>query len=285
MIESLTSADIANTVSMMRSLHKGPILVVEGVTDSRLFGKFVDRDGVRIVTAHSKENVRRSVGEAWGARGDKRVLGILDADLDRLCGKRHNPPVFVTDKRDMETMIMSTPALDDVLAEYADPGLLAAFEERHGKVGDAVARASYPIGLLMLVSSRERLGLCFKNMDYQSFINKRTLAIDVRGMIGDVFSQSSVIGAGKREIADKIAEEEEVLDDPWAAARGHDAVSVLALGLSETFGAYNGKDMKYGQASGALRLAFSLAYFKETELYKDTLKWSEKHNYALWVTR
>jgi len=285
MRDNLTSADIANSISMLRSSHKGPILVVEGVTDCRLFGKFVDRDEVKIVPAFSKDNVRRSVSEVWGARRDTKVVGIVDADLDRLCKKTYHPPIFLSDKRDMETMILSSGALYDVLSEYADPELLEKFEQNHGRTGDAIARATYPVGLLMFISSRERLGLSFKNLDYSAFISKKTLAIDIRRMIEEVFSQSINIGVGKKELADKISEEEEVLDDPWIAVRGHDAVSVLAIGLAETFGAYNGRDLKAGQVSGALRLSYNFGYFEDTDLYKNTVKWSKKNNFVLWITQ
>ncbi|MCL1979192.1 MAG: DUF4435 domain-containing protein [Methanomassiliicoccaceae archaeon] len=285
MIGNLTSSDIANTISMLRSYHKGPIIVVEGVTDSRLFGKFVDKDEVKIVSAFSKENVRWSVAEVWGRRNDKRTIGIIDADIDRLYGKTYNPPIFLSDKRDLETMIMSTRAMDDVLVEYSDPELLEDFEKRYGKVGDVVARSSYPVGLLMFISARDKMGLSFKNIDHTAFINKNTLAIDVRKMIEEVFSQSLNKGIGKKELADMIAEEEEVLDDPWIAARGHDAVCVLAIGLSEAFGSYNSKGLNGGQVSGALRLAFGLEYFKGTDLYRDTLKWSQKNNFVLWITQ
>jgi len=285
MISELTSSDIANTVSMLRSSHKGPIIVVEGVTDGRLYGKFIDKDEVRIVAAFSKDNVRRSVSEIWGRRGDKKVIGILDADLDRLCGKAYSPPLFLSDKRDLESMIMSTGALEDVLTEYADPELLEGFEEKHGRVRDVLASSACPVGLLMFVSSRERIGLSFKNIDHSAFVDRRTLAIDVRAMIGEVFSQSLNKGIGRKELADMIAEEGSKLDDPWNAVRGHDAVAVLAIGLTETFGSYNSAGIKEGQVSGALRLAFGFDYFAGTDLYRDTTRWSERNNFALWVTR
>lgn len=285
MKDNLTSSDIANSISMLRSYHKGPILVVEGVTDSRLFGKFIDKDEVKIVSAFSKENVKRAVSEVWGRRNDKTIIGILDADIDRLLGKKYSPPLFFPDKRDMETMIMSTRAMDDVLSEYSDPDLLEEFEKRNGKVVDAVAKAAYPIGLLMFISAREKIGLCFKDLDHSTFVSRRTLAIDTRKMIDEVFAQSLNKGISKKELIDMIAEEEEVLDDPWIAVRGHDAVSVLAMGLSETFGSYNSKDINAGQLSGALRLAFSFDEFKETDLYKDTLKWSQKNNFVLWISQ
>jgi hypothetical protein len=285
MRDNLTSADIANSISMLRSSHKGQILVVEGVTDVRLFCKFIDRSEVKIVPAFSKDNVRRSVSEVWGNRGDKKVIGIVDADLDRLYKKTYLPPMFLSDKRDMETMIMSTRALDDVLSEFSDPVLLGSFEDKHGKVSDVLTRATYPVGLLMFISSRERMGLSFKNLEYSNFINKNTLAIDIRKMIDEVFTLSINIGTGKRELADMIAEEEEILNDPWIAVRGHDAVSVLAIALAETFGSYNSKDIKSGQVSGALRLAFNFSYFEETDLFKDTMKWAQRNNFVLWVTQ
>ncbi|MDR1690940.1 MAG: DUF4435 domain-containing protein [Candidatus Methanoplasma sp.] len=285
MIDNLTSADVANNISMLRSAHKGPIVVVEGVTDCRLYSKFIDRGEVKIVSAYSKDNVRRSVTEVWGRRNDKKIIGILDADIDRLCRKTYRPPIFITDKRDLETMIMSTGALDAVLAEYSDLDLLEAFENEHGAVRDVLARSTYPIGLLMFISSRDRLGLNFKNMDHLYFINRKTLAIDIRKMIDEVFSQSMNKSHSKKELADLISEEEELLDDPWIAARGHDAVSVLSIGLSEIFGSYNSRGMKDGQLSGALRLAFGLDYFESTDLYKETTEWSRKNNFTLWITQ
>ena len=285
MIDELTSFDIANSVSMLRSSHKGPILVVEGVTDSRLYGKFIDKDEVKIVIAHSKNNVQRSVSEVWGRRSDKKVIGILDPDLDRLFGKRSNPPVFFTDKRDLESMMLSTGALYDVLAEYSESDELEKFEGKYGKIGDVLARAAYPIGLLMFVSAREGIGLSFKEIDHSLFINRRTLEIDVMKMINVIFSQSINKGVGKKNLADMISEEEETLDDPWIAVRGHDAVAVLAIGLSETFGSYNCKNIKGGQVSGALRLAFGFDYFKDTDLYNDTVKWSSKNDFILWVSQ
>ena len=285
MIGELTYSDIANTISMTRSYHKGPIIVVEGVTDSRLFGKFISRSEVKIIVAYSKDNVRKSVSEVWGVRKDRGVIGIIDADLDRLFGKKISPPIFFTDKRDMETMIMSTRALDDVLAEYSDTEELDAFEEKYGKIGDVLARSAYPIGLFMFISARENYGFSFKNIDYASFISRKTLAIDMPRMIEEVFRNSLNKGVGKKDLADMISEEEEILDDPWIAVRGHDVVSILAIGLSEAFGSYNSKHIDYGQVSGALRLAFGIDYFKDTDLYKDTVRWSRVNNLILWVTQ
>ena len=285
MIENLSSSDVANNISMLRSAHNGPIIVVEGVTDSRLYGKFIDKDDVKIVIGYSKDNVRRSLAEIVGRRGDRKVLGIMDADLDRLSGKKYDPPLFLSDKRDLETMILSSPALEDVLTEFADEDLLKEFEKTKGEVRDVLARSSYPIGLLMYISSRDRIGLNFKDLDYKFFINGKSLSIDVRKMIDEVFVQSMNKGIGKKELMDLISEEEEILDDPWIAIRGHDAVFILSIGLNDAFGSYNSKNMKSGELAGALRLSFGMEYFKETEIYKNISKWSLKNNLQIWITQ
>ncbi|MEE3363445.1 MAG: DUF4435 domain-containing protein, partial [Methanomethylophilus sp.] len=112
MIDQLSSSDIANEVSMMRSAFKGTVLVVEGVSDSRLYGKFIDRENVRIIIAHSKNNVMQSVNLLRDKRKDNAVLGIIDRDMDALLGRKRSPPLFPTDKRDLESTILASPAFD-----------------------------------------------------------------------------------------------------------------------------------------------------------------------------
>ena len=96
MREYITSDDICNQISMERTVFKGTFLVVEGVTDERLFEKFIDKDQVKIIEAHSKDNVRNSVKDMASVRKDGRVIGIVDPDLDRLRGRKVKPPLFFT---------------------------------------------------------------------------------------------------------------------------------------------------------------------------------------------
>ncbi len=285
MIDNITASDIANEISMLRSAFKGTVLVVEGITDSRLYSKFIDKNGAKVVIAYSKDNVRHSVAECSGKRNDQKILGIIDADIDHLTGKMYSPPIFVTDERDLETTILRTSALDDVLTEYADQDALSQFEKRFGKVRDVIARSSYPIGLLMYISVRDGIGLSFKDLEYYNFIDKKTLAIDVKRMVDDIFMHSSSKSIGKKELIDRIESEEELLDDPWIAARGHDAVFILLIGFVNIFGSYNCCSMNAGKLGGALRLAFGYDDFRETDLYKYTLQWSMKYNFTLWMDR
>lgn len=285
MRELLTSDDICNEISMERTVFDGTFLLVEGVTDSRLFGKFLDRDSSELLVAHSRDNVERAVREMGSRRGDSLVIGIVDADLDLLHGKAVKPPLFRTDCRDMEMMIVRSNALDDVIDEYVEAEKAEQFEERFGPVRDALVSASYPIGLLMCISQDRGLGLCFKNLDFQRFINPRSLALDAKAMVGEVLEASSSSRIGRKQLYDMLLEETEMLDDVWKAARGHDTIAILLIGLRRGFGSFNARDLDAGSLSGDLRLAFSDEDFKDTDLFRSTSEWAQTAGVSLWMVR
>ena len=283
MRELLTPEDICNEISMGRAAFDGVYLVVEGVTDSRLYGKFLDKRAATVIVAHSRDNAEKTVREMSRNRRDGRVIGIVDADLDLLKGRRAEPPLFRTDKRDLETMIISSGALDDVVDEYGDTEKVGRFEERRGSIREAVLDASYPIGLLMFISAEMGLGLSFKDLDFRRFIDSRTLSLDARAMVSEVVDSSANHHVSERELFSLLSDRAHALDDRWKAARGHDAVSILLMGLRDGFGSYNAHRLDEGGLGGALRLAFSDADFASTRLYEDTSEWSKSVGATLWA--
>ena len=282
MREFLTTEDICNELSMERTVFDGAFLIVEGITDSRLFGKFVDRGEVNIVIAHSKDNVRGVVKEMSGRRRDRRTLGIMDPDLERLRGRHAVAPLFHTDCRDMEMMAIRSNALDDVISEYGDPEKVDRFEERFGPIRDALVSSSYPIGLLMFVSQERGLNLSFKNLTFNRFINPASMALDARQMVSEVLDNSRSARIGRKELLRVLNDEAEQLDDMWEAARGHDTISILLIGLKRSFGGFNASGLDEGSLGGALRLAFSDECFRSTQLYHDTTEWAEGAGIPLW---
>ncbi len=281
--DDVTASDIANEISMMRSVFGGTFLVVEGVTDSRLYSKFADPVHVRIIIAHSKDNVRHSVVECQTKRRDGRVIGIADADLDRLLNRRCVPQVFLTDRNDMESTALCSRALQDVLAEYGDQEKIKAFENRHGKISDALAKAAGPVCILMYISYKKGMNLNFKDLDHSRFINPKTLENDIPRMVSEVYSQSMGQMYPKNAIADQVrAMQKSMENDLWQAVRGHDAVAVLAMALRESFGSYNASHIREGELGGAIRLAYGPSYFKESRLYRESGKWCEDHKIDLW---
>ena len=270
---------------MMRTGFDGTILVVEGITDSRLYSKFTDRKDVRLVIAHSKDKVRTSVTLLHDKRGDDKVVGIIDSDLDRLKHKRPRGPVFMTDCRDAESMMIVSDALDDVLAEYGDQDKLALFEEKFGDIRDRIMEGAYPVGLLMYVSERNGLGLSFKSLDFKAFIDSRNLECDIRAMINESIANTNSERTSAKYTSRLLSAEMEKNHDMKEVCRGHDLVKVLLVGLRDNFGGSNAKHLREGELGGALRLAYDDDVFVKTQLYKDTKEWCEEVGTPLWNIR
>jgi len=282
MREYIRPADIANEISMKRSLFDGSFLVVEGVTDSRLYGKFVDKNECDIVVAHSKDNVRMSVREIFRRRNDRKIIGIIDSDADRLKGIVHGRPLFVTDCRDVESLMIKSRALENVLSEYGDANRIDTFTERYGEIRDVILASCYPLGILMYISDVNNHGLSFKDPDHASFLNRGNLKADIDAMLDSLLSQSPHSRVTKEELEMQLENELNEERDPWDVCRGHDMVAVLTMGLRDIFGGYNSQFIRSGGVAGALRLAYDKETFRATRLFKDTTEWCASEGMNVW---
>ena len=278
-LQSLTADDVANEISMTRSVFKGTYVVVEGTTDVRLYGKFKS-ENTKIIAACSKTNVKNAVSECR-RRSDRAVIGIVDRDIDGMLGKSSQEPIFETDRHDMESTLMCTSALDGVLAEYGDAELLKRYSGVEG-VRDRVGRAAAPICLLMYISRRRGMSLSFKDLDHGLFVNRKSLTTDVRRMVEEVYSHSMAQIYDAQHASDMVKELLKETEDVWDAVRGHDAVSILTIGLKNAFGAYNAKGLNDNAVSGALRLAYSEKEFAASELCKKSSAYAAKTGIPLW---
>ena len=182
----------------------------------------------------------------------------------------------------MEMMIIRSNALQDVLDEYCDQELLAKFTETVGPVREALVSASYPLGLLMYVSQMEGLNLSFKDLEFERFINPRTLSLNAGSMVDTVIFNSKNCRMSRKAILSRLDREAQDLEDQWDAARGHDTVNILLIALKKNFGSFNSRGLNEGELGGALRLAFSDQCFSETDLYRNTRQWAADNGVRLW---
>ena len=282
MREYIDSRDVANTVMMLATAFDGTIAVVEGITDRRLYGKFFDKEKVEVVIAHSKSNVRNTIRETFKERNFRRVVGIIDADLDRLTGRAHKAPLFLTDTRDSEGMMLNSKAFDDILDEYGDRDRMDRFTDSHGSIKKAIMAAAYPIGLLMYLSETKGLGFSFKDLDYDYFIDRKSLRCDIKRMIENIMSRSRAARhVSVKNVYQMILTEEE--HEKKDVCRGHDLMAVMAIGLKYIFGANNSRGLNDDILSGSFRLAYDRDDIESTELYRESSEWCKENDLALWV--
>ena len=282
MKDCISQSDVANEVSMMRSSFGGTVLIVEGVSDARLYTKFIDRENVKILIAHSKNNVLETVSTLRNRRGDGSVIGFVDKDMDGMLGKRRNPPIFATDRRDVESTILSSPALNDVLAECGDTEKIRSFVAKYGEVSESLAKAACPIGLLMYISYRKGMNLSFKDIDHLKYVSTVSLKPDIPRLVANIFASSMPQRYSRGSITEQLRPAAEECGASWDIARGHDAVAVLRIALRYTFGSYNCRNITDGEVGGALRLAYSRQYFGTSELFKDSSEWCRNNGLVLW---
>jgi len=281
MREFITAEDICNQISMNRSLFKGTIVLTEGNTDKRLYGKFIDQKEARIIPALSKNNAKKALS-IMQKRGDQTIMAILDRDLDDLFGKTVKEPMFYTDLRDMEMIVITTDALDSVLDEYADEEKLTLYTDLYGPVLDNVLEGAYHLGCLMYVSVRNGYNLNFKDYRMSDIVDRRTMAVDVRKMIDVVIGATANCRVSPKLLLRQLESAEDEITDRLHMSRGHDSVRILQVGLNSIFGSYNARSLTEGALSGSLRIAYSRESFESTDLYRNTSKWAESKGLRVW---
>lgn len=276
--------DIANTVRMMRPLFTGTVVLVEGDTDARVYGKFTDSEKCQVMPTFGKSN---ALGALDILRKDNRdgVVSIIDSDFWALDGiEPDDDNVFVTDTHDLETMIISSPAFDAVLAEF---GSRTRIEKLKRPITEIIVEAAQPIGYLRWLSSpkKDNLYLSFRDVDIPAIIDRsgKPITVNIGLMLkilrktsrGAPFNISRV-----RKKLDTLLEEQ--AHDPWHVARGHDLVHILAVGLREFFGNRVGRTVTYDQIDRILRLSYGYLEFSASKLYESLKKWeSDNPDYKI----
>lgn len=269
---------IANKIIMTRS-YPGKaslaFLIVEGTTDKNLYQTYINTIVCQIVVADGRDNTREALAilERESCRG---VLAIVDADFDVLEGKTpQSPNLFMTDTHDLEMMLIQSPALEKVLAEFGSEDKIARFVTTHGKdVRSFLLESARSIGYLRWLSARENLALKFEGMGFEKFIEKDTLKIDILKLIRLVQGRSVAHTAQKRSLDTDIHEKIKLLSndshDLWHVCCGHDITCILSFGLQKTIGS---KRMEPDMVEICLRLAYEYTYFRQTKLYVSVKQW------------
>lgn len=278
MKSSLNGYDIANTARMTRSRHSGAIMIVEGEIDIRVYQHFVKQGQCILIPAHGKDNAVDALAILEGTKF-KGLIVIVDADFWRLEQiQLPSQNLLMTDTHDLETMILFSPALDKILSEFGSaPRILGL-----GKpLRELLLDRCLPIGYLRWLSSptKKNLGLRFKKLSFEKFVNEKTLTVDLDKLINEVKQNS---GGPK---LDQKATKEEVrallrnkIYDPWQVCCGRDLIQMLAIGLRKVFGNHRGVRITTDVLDGILRLAYEYSLFHLSILYKSIMKWEQANS-------
>lgn len=272
-----TVYSIVNTARMMRTQYTGTILIVEGSTDARVYGRLVSETECRSILATGKDKAIKALNilEEDGLNG---VLTIVDADFWRLDGVEHGSSnLLLTDSHDLETMILYSDALDNVLSEFGSAKKITKL----GKpIRDILLEGGLPIGYLRWLSAptKDNLSLKFKELSFDKFVDGKTLCVDVDNLIRELKTNSEDPTLDENVTKLKMTVLAGEGHDPWQVCSGHDLVLILSIGLRNIFGnPRRGKTVTSDHVDGIIRLAYNYSHFCLTRLHNSIKDW-EKAN-------
>lgn len=270
---------VANTVRMNRSLHRGVVVIVEGSSDMRVYQRFFDEDACLVIPALGKTNATGALKmlEQGGIDG---ILVIIDSDFWVLDGiEPDSPNLLTTDTHDLETMILSSPALEKVLDEFC---MLQKRETIGAQVREMLLEIGRPLGFFRWLSSsqHENLALRFKNLHFEKFIRieNDTISVYIPRLVREVRLNTMNFMYDERELSEKLQLLiESNHHDPWHVCRGHDLVIVLTYLLREVFGNRRARGINQEMVDSLLRLSYEYRFFRRTRLYDSIRAWEDVH--------
>jgi hypothetical protein len=275
----------ANAIRLRRSIFSGSFVLVEGSSDKIFYKRFIDKAACELVSVSGKPSSKRRVIDVLDIlerASFQGVLGIVDADFDRLeTSSHHSPNLLRTDTHDLETMLLNSFALDKVIAEFGS-------EEKILRLGrdvrTALLEAGTSVGYLLWVSQRDGLNLTFDGITFSKFIDEQTLQIDELRLIQEVKNKSQALSLKSEDLQQRLTSQKSSSHDPWQVCCGHDLVEILSLGLRKAIGSSKATDVEPISLERNLRFAYEEAYFRKTQISLGIRAW-ESNNQPFKVLR
>ncbi|MEM9543671.1 MAG: DUF4435 domain-containing protein, partial [Cyanobacteria bacterium P01_E01_bin.42] len=186
MREFITSDREANSIQMQRSSFSGTFLLVESGSDKKFYDRFIDKSVCELRCFHGKEQVI-AILDTLETRNVTGILAIVDADFDRIAlSCHHSPNLLRTDSHDLETMLIESPALGKVIAEF---GSEEKIDKCDREVRTILLEAGIAIGYLRWISQCDRLNLTFRGITFSKFF-KKDLRVNEIELIEEVKKKS-----------------------------------------------------------------------------------------------
>jgi len=255
-------------------------VLLEGETDIRLFKKLFDLSKVEVDSLQGKEKVIQAL-QILLTEGYSQVIGIKDADFDHLEATQAVKNLFITDYHDMEVSMIESEALQSLIYEYAH--VQSDISDFLSKLKQNIYDSAITIGYLRWFNHQQNNDqLLFKALDFKKFVQKNhyQLIFDTERfftrLLDDSKKQNSTLSITSQDLGDEIIRLKILSFDKLQICCGHDLTKLIALAL--------GNNLNDVRIESALRLSYSLDYFKKTNLYVSLMNWSSNSHKTLFAS-
>ncbi|MGB3561065.1 MAG: DUF4435 domain-containing protein [Geitlerinemataceae cyanobacterium] len=285
MRDFLTPERVANKIQLLRTTFYGSFLLVEGSSDKVFYQRFVHSTECKLeITAGKPSSKIRAIKilEILEKSKFQGILAIVDADFDRLEASPHyHPNLLRTDTHDLETLLINSPALEKIIAEFGSEEKVKKLDQ---DLRSILLEAGVSIGYLRWISHTEKLNLTFEGMTFNKFLDEKTLQFNELSLIQEVKKKSENLSLSDEYLQQRSIEKKSNNYDPWQVCCGHDLVEILSLGLRKAIGSNNSSEVKPDCLERSLRLAYEESYFSLTQLYLELSLW-ESNNHTFKVLK
>jgi hypothetical protein len=259
---------------MKRRGPKDACALVEGAEDQMFYSRFVDGACCRIEICYGKQNVLGvlAILERTGFAG---VVAIVDADYVHAEQQASTSQNLVhTDLHDLETMLVCSSALDNILIEYGPHDEHAALTVQADAVRKIAIYIAARIGFLRWVSIRDDMGLDLSSVNMVDVLaDDGSLRWEALIMVTQTRSRKGVL---QPDLLHVRCEELAAASHPAEQiCRGHDACAVLAFYASRVWRTSHGTTA--GDIERGLRLAYKESDFVETKMFRQLKNWEESN--------
>jgi len=256
---------------MTRQAHKGSFLVLEGPDDSRFWESRVPQTLCEIVIGGCKHSVIGAV-QVLDRQAFTGVVGLVDDDCDRLRSiSSPSPNIVYADTRDLEGLLLRSPAFFKILAEYGDRRKIERFEAQGEPVREALIRRALPLGRLRWLALVLGVEIDFKNLGVKRFLDTKTWTFDEHALMSIASQQSKILHLTQLQAEiSKLT-----FSYPWLVCRGHDLVQMLGFGLEHVLGNRNPGEKSIG---ALLRAGLEEPEFTALQVYRDLRDWESANS-------
>lgn len=258
----------ADQIRLRRDAFKGVFIIVEGHSDKLVYNNFMNTETCQFTITDGKKQALNTI-EILDNSQFTGVFAIVDADFDHLENNLpKSPNVLLTDDHDLEMMMLKTPALEKVIKERGSEEKI-----KENNIREILLKIGQEIGYLRWVSQKNNLSLRFKDLDFDKFIDKKTLNLHPEKLIQTIKNNSKNLSLVDQEIQENIESLKNNQHDVWQVCCGHDIMQILSLALCKAWGTWNTNDVKPELLERELRLAYETSYFYQTQLCISIQNW------------
>jgi hypothetical protein len=262
--------DIAEEVRLERKVHRGSFLLVEGITDIKRFGPFIDEKECSLVNCYGRRKAIEAVKILYD-EGFPGALGAVDADFDRVDNQleQHEGLVY-SESHDFDLDWAQPTVLGKYLNQVADNEK----KKIHGSASEIftkILQALKPVSVARLLNHRKRIGFRLSHIDVSACF--RNFAVNLDGYVDLIFEGCVASEQGRKELKEQISRATNQRYDLYQLTNGHDFHSALGECLRSELASRRPQQTWASEVELHLRLVFTDDEFRASEIYRQIRMW------------